>query len=177
MPFSSDSLPAKRTSAGVASASSVAGISTPFGITRELEAPSSRASSASASETAITSRARRSAARASGRTCRARATSVPCSVTTNGFPAKAATAPEGSQCACTRSASRAALRTARVIAPTRRGAAQGLRRRLLGIPPGPASPNDPKTAGETTSIATPRSRRRSTASATKRPLGSSSSRG
>ena len=58
MPFSSDNLPAKRTSGGMASGSDVVGISTPFGITRALGTPSSRASPASDSETAITSLAR-----------------------------------------------------------------------------------------------------------------------
>ena len=61
----------------------------------------------------MTSRARERTRCAKTRARRASSTSVPQSCTTNGLPVASATAPEGSQCACTRSASRAARRAAR----------------------------------------------------------------
>ena len=95
----------------------------------------------------MTPPARRSSARTSAGRRRASSTSEkrpavpePCSVTTNGRPEKRATAAVSSQCACTRSAPRAARRTACSIESSISGAAHGRRRRFAAIPPPYASP-------------------------------------
>ena len=105
---------------------------------------------------------------------------MPQSWTTNGFPVEPATKPAGSQCAWTRSASRAARRAARAnetsIAGTN-SASQGRRRRFPTTPWPYAIPKWWKESGETTSTVSPATRSRSTASATKRPTTSSGERG
>ena len=61
-------------------------------------------------------------------------------MTTNGFPAKRATAAVSSQCAWTRSAERAARRTASHIERSSSGASHGFRRTFAAIPPPYARP-------------------------------------
>ena len=65
------------------------GTSTPFGTTRTSCAPRACTSSASAFDTASTTRTRRSSARASGGARRASSTSVPCTVSTTGRRSRA----------------------------------------------------------------------------------------
>ena len=134
MPFSAESRPAKSTSAGSASGATSAGKAMPFGTKRASRAPSPRAASVSARETPITTEARRTMRRATSRPWRASSTSVPCSVSTNGFPENAAGNPVGSQWAWTTSAFRAARRAARVIEVRSGGTAQGRRRTFRDIP-------------------------------------------
>ena len=69
----------------------------------------------------------RSSSRRSGGKRFRSATSEPCSVVTSGRPEARAGATEGSQCACTRSAPRAARRTVRAIEARSGGTAHGLR--------------------------------------------------
>ncbi len=101
-----------------------------------------RAASPSASETQITARAwlriqRTSPGcfRQSLKSSRKPPEIVPWSVTTNGLPQKSAITPPASQWAWTRSASRAARRSARIIDQARRGAIQGRCLTLCMIPP------------------------------------------
>ena len=91
-----------------------------------------------------------------------------------------ATAAVGSQCACTTSASPAARRAARTKEAANAGSASASHGRLRRFPAMPAPKAIPKwrnDAGDTTSTSTSRARRRSTASATKRPAASPSNRG
>ena len=134
MPFSGESRPTYSTSGGSAGSPTCSGSSTALGITRTSRAPSSRAASASAFEAQIVSRARESTRRASPRIRRASSTSVPQSCTTNGFPVASATAPEGSQCACTRSASRAARRAACANEPSIAGTSAAFHGERLRLP-------------------------------------------
>ena len=112
MPFSGESRPTKSTCGGSSGSPTASGISTLLGTTRTSRAPSSRAASARYSEATIASRARRSSGRKSHGAFRASSTSVPQSWTTYGFPVFSAASADGSQCACTRSASCAARRAA-----------------------------------------------------------------
>ena len=82
----------------------------------------------------------RGRARASSSSEKLPAEPEPCSVTTNGLPAKRATAAVSSQWAWTRSAPRAARRNARHIERSRSGASQGRRRMFAAIPPPYARP-------------------------------------
>ncbi len=85
----------------------------PLGITRTSRAPSARASAASAFEAQMTIRARRRIGRNSHGSRFASSTSLPHSCTTSGLRVARPANPDGSQCACTTSASRAARRAAR----------------------------------------------------------------
>ena len=66
-------------------------------------------------------------------------------MTTNGLPAKRATAAVRSQCAWTISAPRAARRVARHIERNRSGASHGRRRMFAAIPPPVREPEVPVT--------------------------------
>ena len=90
-----------------------------------------------ADEAAITSRADPRTGRASSGTRRASSTSVPHTCSTYGFPVARAAIADGIQCACTRSAPRAAARAARAYAATNAGTRptlHGARRRFCAMP-------------------------------------------
>ena len=104
--------------------------------------PASRADSTSASEMQIVARARWQMKRTSLGRLRISAKSSsappeiePSRLTTNGFPEKSATTPPASHIACTRSASRAARRSARIMETASSGAIQGRRLTACMIPP------------------------------------------
>ena len=95
-------------------------------------------------------RARRTIGRKSHGARRASSTSVPQTWSTNGFPVASAAIPDGIQCACTRSASRAARRAARAYAARNAGSAStshGCARRFWTIPPPKAIPKWRKSRG------------------------------
>ena len=155
--------------------------STPLGITTTARAPSARASVGERRSRAPR-RPRRDAApraRATARVARARRRS-PRPARPPACASAAPTAAEGSQCAWTRSAPRAARAAATANESRKSGssrASQGRRRRFPTIPEPYASPKCGKSAGDTTSTSSPRPRSRSTASAMKRPATSPGSRG
>ena len=147
MPFSAESRPTNSTSGGSAGSPTCSGSSTALGITRTSPAPSSRAASASAFEAQIDEpRPRKHAPREDTRVRRASSTSVPQSCTTNGLPVASATAPEGSQCACTRSASRDARRAARANEAEHRRHERQLPRRALQVAQHARAVGDPEVA-------------------------------
>ena len=85
----------------------------PLGITRTSRAPSARTSAASADDAHTTTCARRSSGRKSHGSRFASSTSDPHAWRTSGLPVASPATAEGSQWACTTSASRAARRAAR----------------------------------------------------------------
>ena len=127
-------------------------------MTRTSRAPSARASPARNDDAATTIRARRTSGRASQGARRASATSVPHTWSTNGLPVARAAIADGIQCACTRSASRAAVAPP---ARTPRGtpAREPAPRPRAQVLHDPAAVGDPEVRG-TTPARRPRPRRR-----------------
>ena len=122
----------------------LAGCSTPVGTTstraRRAREPRRRESV----DAAITVRAPRSSGRTSAGARRASSTSVPHTCSTYGFPVARAAIADGIQCACTRSASRAATRAARAYAARNAGTSasfHGAPRRFWAMP---AAVGDPE---------------------------------
>ena len=137
MPFSGERRPTKSTCGGSSGSPTPPGSRRRSGSRAPRARRARRAASARTPTRAITSRARRRIGRKSHGARRASSTSVPQSWTTNGLPVASAAKPGGSQCAWTRSASRAARRAARAKRTRKTGrssASHGRRRRLPTIP-------------------------------------------
>ena len=114
-----------------------AGRSTPLGITRASRAPSARASSASAVDGADHEPRPAHDRRASAASAARELDVCPPELEDERPPGRERDGPDGSQCACTRSASRAAVRAARREAAGTRAArapARGCARRLPTTP-------------------------------------------
>ena len=181
IPFSSDRRPTKRTCGGSSGSPIVAGIVTPLGDDANVARAELARCVRERLRRAEHERARdgRASARPSARAARARRP-FPRAGATNGFRVFSAGSAEGSQCAWTRSASRAARRAAREYEARNSGTRSTFHGRRFRFPTMPcpyASPKCRNDAGETTSTSTPAARRCSTASRTNAPATSSGPRG